>query len=96
AKAFMERAGYISRNNGGPFSGKVGGGLVVARRAGHNFTLAELTFWFQILGMVIPGSTYWNIAFGREKGQVSADEEGMQTAWNFGRNVALTLQKLRG
>ena len=96
AKAFMERAGYIGRHNGNPFSGKVGGGLVVARRAGHNFTLAELTFWFQILGMVVPGSTYWNIAFGRGKGQVPADEEGMNTAWNFGKNVALTLQKLNG
>ncbi len=96
AKAFMERAGYISRHNGNPFSGKVGGGLVVARRAGHNFTLAELTLWFQILGLVIPGSTYWNIAFGREKGQVPADEEGMHTAWNFGQNVARTLQKLSG
>lgn len=95
-KAFMERAGYICRNNGGPFSGKVGGGLVVARRAGHNFTLAELTFWFQILGLVVPGSTYWNIAFGREKGQVPADEEGMQTAWNFGKNVAWMVQRLRG
>lgn len=95
-KAFMERAGYICRGSGGTLSGKVGGGLVVARRAGHNFTLAELTFWFQILGMVVPGSTYWNIAFGREKGQVSADEEGMQTAWNFGKNVAGVVQKLRG
>src|SRR4030043_2237641 len=74
-KAFMERAGYISRHNGEPFSGKVGGPLVVARRAGHNFTLAELTFWFQVLGLVIPGSTYWNIAFVKEKGEVTSDEE---------------------
>ena len=69
-KSLMERAGYISRLNGEPFTRKVGGPLVVARRAGHNFTMAQLTFWFQILGMVVPGSTYWNIAFGREKGEV--------------------------
>ena len=95
-KALIERAGYISRNNGEPFSRKVGGPLVVARRAGHNFALAQLTFWFQILGLVVPGSTYWNIAFGREKGEVLNDEEGMKTAWNFGKNVAWAVKRLKG
>ena len=95
-KALMERAGYISRQNGEPFKGKVGGPLVVARRAGHNFTVAQLTFWFQILGMVVPGSSYWNVAFGREKGEVSGDEEGMNTAWTFGKNMAFVVKKLRG
>ena len=95
-KALMERAGQISHSGRDVFQGKVGGSLVVARRAGQNFTIAQLTFWFQILGMVVPGSTYWNIAFGREKGDVSKDEEGMRTAWNFGKNVALVTKKLRG
>jgi len=90
----MERTGYISRHNGEPFKGKVGGPLVVARRAGHNFTLAQLTFWFQILDLVVPGSSYWNIAFGREKGEVAQDEEGMKTAWNFGKNMARVVKKL--
>ena len=94
-KALMERAGYISRQNGEPLSGKVGGPLVVARRAGHNFTLAQLTFWFQVLGLVVPGSTYWNIAFGKEKGDVTSDEEGMETAWNFGKNIAWVVKKLK-
>lgn len=95
-KGLMERTGYIARQNGDLFSGKVGGPLVVARRAGRNFTLAQLTFWFQILGMVVPGSTYWNVAIGREKGEVSGDEEGMKTAWNFGKNVAWVVKKLKG
>ena len=95
-KAFMERAGLINRKNGEPFRGKVGGPLVVARRAGHNFTLAQLTFWFQIQSMVVPGSSYWNMAFGEKKGEVLDDEEGVRTAWNFGKNLALTLKKLKG
>lgn len=95
-KALIERAGYISRHNGEPLRGKVGGPLVVARRAGHNFTLAQLTFWFQTLGLVVPGSSYWNIAFGREKGEVANDEEGMKTAWNFGKNVAWVVKRLKG
>ena len=93
-KAFMERAGYIA----GPrraFAGKVGGPLVVARRAGKNFTFAELMFWFHIMDIITPGSTYWNVAFGRAKGEVKDDEEGMNTAWNFGKNVAALVKKLR-
>ena len=40
-KAFIERAGYIAKNNKA-FVGKVGGPLVVARRGGANFTFSEL------------------------------------------------------
>ena len=93
-KAFMERVGYLG-NQRRVFAGKVGGPLVVGRRAGHNFTFAQITYWFQILGFFIPGSTYWNIAFGREKGEVKGDEEGLTTAWNFGKNVALLVKKLK-
>jgi len=94
-KALMERTGYMSRSNGDSFKGKVGGPLVVARRAGQNFTIAQLDFWFHIVGIVEPASTYWNIAFGRDKGDVGNDEEGMKTAWNFGKNLAFVLKKLR-
>ncbi len=93
-KALMERTGYMSGSRR-VFAGKVGGPLVVARRAGQNFTFAQLTLWFQILGFYIPGSTYWNIAFGRGRGDVSQDEEGMRTAWNFGKNVAFLVKKLK-
>jgi multimeric flavodoxin WrbA len=91
-RACMERSGRISRE---AFQGKAGGPLVVARRAGHNFTFAELTLWFQILGFFIPGSTYWNIGFGREKGDIENDEEGMRTAWTFGKNLAFLVKKLK-
>jgi multimeric flavodoxin WrbA len=84
----------MSRFNGEPFKGKVGGPLVVARRAGHNFTIAEIDLWYHILGMIEPGSSYWNIAFGREKGEVTKDEEGMKITWNFGKKMAFVLKKL--
>ncbi|MFC1846308.1 flavodoxin family protein [Chloroflexota bacterium] len=93
-KSFIERTGYINRHNGEPFQRKVGGPLVVARRAGHNFALAEITFWFQVLGLIVPGSSYWNMAFGKDKGDVLKDEEGMNTAWNFGKNIAWLIKKL--
>ena len=93
-KALMERSGFISRHNGEVFSHKVGGPIAVARRAGQNFTLAQLTFWFQILGFFTPGSTYWNMAVGREKGDVGRDEEGLRTVWNFGKNIAFLVKKV--
>jgi len=95
-KALMERAGYVAYWNHRVFKWKVGGPLVVARRAGQNFTLAELAYWFYIMGCFVPGSTYWNIAFGDEKGEVEQDEEGLRTAWNFGKNVAFLVKKLKG
>jgi multimeric flavodoxin WrbA len=94
-KALIERVGYLSRFNGQPFKGKVGGPLVVARRAGQNFTVAQLDFWFHIMGMIVPGSTYWNMSFGRNPGEVLQDEEGLKTAWTFGKNIAWVLKKLR-
>ena len=94
-KALMERAGYIAYWNGRVFKGKVGGPLVVARRAGQNFTLAQLAYWFYIMGCFVPGSTYWNIAFGKEKGGVEKDEEGLITVWNFGKNIAFLVKKLK-
>ena len=94
-KALMERAGYIAYWNGRVFKGKVGGPLVVARRAGQNFTLSQLAYWFYLMGCFVPGSTYWNIAFGHGKGEVEQDEEGLKTAWNFGKNVAFLVKKLK-
>ncbi len=93
-KALMDRTGYLSYDKR-PFAGKVGGPLVVARRAGQNSTFAQIMYWFHILGFFMPGSTYWNIAFGREKGEVEEDEEGLRTAWNFGKNVAFLVKKLK-
>jgi multimeric flavodoxin WrbA len=91
----LQRAGYVAKANGGLLSGKVGGAVVVARRAGQNFTFAQLNYFFTISEMVIPGSTYWNVAFGRNKGEVMNDEEGVQTVARFADNVAALVKKLR-
>ena len=90
----MDRVGYLARPKSS-LAGKVGGPLVVARRGGHNFTHAQIACWFHILGFFVPGSTYWNIAFGAVKGEVNQDEEGLTTAWNFGKNIALLVKKLK-
>ena len=93
-KALMERTSYMALWNGQPFRNKVGGSIAVARRGGHNFTLAQLNFWFQAMGMIVPGSTYWNMAIAQQKGDVNEDKEGLQTAWQFGKNLAALLKCL--
>ena len=91
----LDRAGYVARANGGLLTRKIGGPLVVARRAGHNFTFAQLLLWFMINGMVVPGSSYWNIAFGRDIGEVQKDEEGLRTMDQFADNLLWLAGKLR-
>ena len=44
--------------------------------------------------MIIPGSTYWNMAIGRDKGDVEKDEEGIRTMKTLGQNIAWLLKKL--
>ena len=32
--------------------------------------------WFMINGMIVPGSSYWTIAFGKGKGEVAGGRGG--------------------
>ena len=94
--ALLDRAGYVSKVNGGLLSRKLGGPVAVARRAGHNFTYAQLLLWFMINDMVVPGSTYWNIAHAREPEQVLDDKEALATVDRFAENLAWLAQKTAG
>ena len=93
-KAFMDRAGYISYNNGFTFARKAGGPLVVAGRNGGNFTNTQLILWFMILGMIVPGSTDWNTAFGSAPGDIWNDSGGIDAVRNFAGNLAWLIKKL--
>jgi hypothetical protein len=46
--------------------------------------------------MIVPGSIYWNFAFGFNKGEVEKDEEGIMTMRVLGENMAWCLKKLNG
>ena len=94
-KALIDRAGYLSGAKGRIFENKVGGAIAVARRAGQNFTFAQLLFFFLHQGMIVPGSTYWNVAFGRNLGDVETDEEGLRTARNLGKKMVWLINKIK-
>jgi multimeric flavodoxin WrbA len=92
--SLLDRAGYVSRSKGYLFSRKIGGPLVVARRAGQNFTYAQLLYWYMVNDMIVPGSSYWNITFGREAGEVANDKEGLATIDRFSENLVWLAEKL--
>jgi hypothetical protein len=46
--------------------------------------------------MIVPGSSYWNLGVGREKGQVEGDDEGMRTMKALGQNMAWLLKLIHG
>jgi len=93
-KALIERAGMVSRANGDLYKRKVGAGVVAVRRAGAYHVLSSLNAFFLIGQMIVPGSSYWNIAVGREPGEVAHDAEGMKTMRDLGQNMAWLLNKL--
>jgi len=45
--------------------------------------------------MIIPGSSYWNVGVGLNRGDVEKNEEGMQTMKNLGKNIAWLIKKLK-
>jgi multimeric flavodoxin WrbA len=94
--ALLDRAGYVARQGDNVFARKVGSPIVVARRAGVNFTYAQLQFWFCIMGMVVPGSSYWPIAYGLKPGEAAGDAEGLKTITDLAENLAWLLKKLKG
>jgi multimeric flavodoxin WrbA len=53
-----------------------------------------MNHFMQISGMFIVGANYWNMAYGREIGDVEKDQEGIQNMKVLGENMAYLLKKL--
>ena len=90
----LQRIGYVSMNTDHFLAGKVGGPIAVARRGGQTLTLQEMLMFFLINDMIVPGSCYWNMVFGRTPGEALKDEEGVKTVRHFAANVAGLVKKL--
>jgi multimeric flavodoxin WrbA len=95
-KALIDRACMVTRANESPLRRKVGAAIVAVRRAGATHAFDTLNHFFLISEMIVPGSSYWNIGIGREKGEVRNDTEGVETMRVLGRNMAWLLKKLHG
>jgi multimeric flavodoxin WrbA len=94
-RAFIERCGFVARANDYMFKYKVGAGVVAVRRAGAIPAFSSIMLFLHYMQMMIPGSSYWNIAIGRDPGEVLKDEEGVQTMKTLGQNMAWLLKRVR-
>jgi multimeric flavodoxin WrbA len=95
AKALIEVASYALRASGSPLKYKIGAAVIAVRRGGAIHAFDSINHFFLINEMIIPGSIYWNIGIGREKGEVLKDEEGMKTMKVLGENMAWLLEKTK-
>lgn len=93
-KALIERAGMVARANNDMFKYKAGAGIVAVRRAGSIHAFSSINYFFLIGQMIVPGSSYWNIAVGKNPGEVLKDKEGIQTMKTLGKNMSWLLKKI--
>ena len=95
-KALIDRSGLVAIANGHMFKRKVGAAVVAVRRAGSVSVFDAINYFFFINQLIVPGSIYWNMGIGYDKGDVEKDEEGIQTMKVLGENMAWLLKKLHG
>ena len=93
-KALIDRAGFVSIANGGKLAGKIGASVVAVRRGGGTHVFDTMNHLFQISGMVIPGSTYWNLGYGLNPGEVQGDAEALRNMEHLGRMIVWLGQSL--
>ncbi len=95
-KALLDRAGLVALANGGLFRGKIGAAVVAVRRGGGTHAYDTMNHMFLMSGAIVPGSTYWNLGFGREKGEVMADEEAARNMADLGQTIAWLGEAIHG
>ena len=95
-KALIDRVGFVCRMNGGLLKRKVGAAIAVARRAGAVAAFDSINHFFLINEMIVPGSSYWNVAYGLMPGDALDDEEGMDTMCDLGANMGWLMRKIHG
>ena len=93
-KCLIERAGMTAKANGAMFARKPAAAVVAVRRAGAVHTFDSINHFFLIGQMIVVGSSYWNVGYGREPGAVKQDEEGMGIMKNLGKNMAWLLKRI--
>ena len=95
-KALIDRASMVLSGNRGLLKHKVGAAVTAVRRGGAISAFDTLTHFLYSKEMFIVGSTYWNMVYGRDIGDVEQDEEGIANMKNLGQNMAWLLEKIHG
>jgi len=86
-KALIDRAGFVALANGGTLRGKIGAAVVAVRRAGATHVFDTINHMFFLSAMIVPGSIYWNLGMGLDKGDVLSDDEAMRNMQHLGQTI---------
>ncbi|MBO5028156.1 MAG: flavodoxin family protein [Muribaculaceae bacterium] len=95
-KAFLERAGVVVATNPGLLRHKVGAAVAAVLRGGGMTTVDTMNHFMLNKEMIVVGSTYWNMVYGKDIGDVLSDDEGMANMRNLGENMAWLMKRLHG
>ena len=93
-KAFLERGGVVVATNPGLLRHKVGASVAAVRRGGGMTTVDTMNHFMLNKEMIVVGSTYWNMVYGKTVGEVLNDEEGMANMRNLGENMRFILKRI--
>lgn len=94
-KAFLERGGVVVATNPGLLRHKVGASVAAVRRGGGMTTVDTMNHFMLNKEMIVVGSTYWNMVYGKNVGDVINDDEGMANMRNLGENMSFILTRIR-
>lgn len=95
-KALIDRLGLVAIANGGALRGRIGAAVVAVRRGGGTHAFDSINHMFLMSGVVVPGSTYWNLGFGQAPQEAGNDAEGLANMHHLGRTIAWLGEALRG
>lgn len=87
-KAFIDRVNFVCKVNDFMLKGKIGAPVIVATKTGANVAYAAIQYMFGISQMIMVGSSYWNVAYGKLPGDILKDDEGIQSFIDLGENIA--------
>lgn len=94
-KAFLDRGGVVVATNPELLKHKVGASVAAVRRAGGMTAVDTMNHFMLNKEMIVVGSTYWNMVYGREIGDVMNYEEGMANMRNLGQNMTWLINNLK-
>lgn len=93
-KNFIDRLGIASLGDAKVLQHKPGAAVSAVRRAGGMTAVDTLNHFMLFREMLVVGSTYWNMVYGKDVGDVLNDDEGMANMRNIGENMAWLLKRL--
>lgn len=93
-KALLERGGVIASTNPHILAKKIGASVAAVRRGGGMSAIDTMNHFLLNKEIVVAGSTYWNMVYGKDVGDVENDAEGIANMDNLAEMLCWLADKL--